>query len=95
MRDFERAFLDVLLARAVWRALLDIEAQVAHWRCVGIATEDNLRDARAQTKLAHDRHLAAQRRYTRITSSASSSASLSPSSSASPRAASRPQQIGA
>lgn len=61
----QRAYLDVLLLRASWRAAQDAEAQVAHWLLDGLATHADLLVARERTRLAKRALTHAHGRYTR------------------------------
>lgn len=60
-----RAYIEVLLLRAAWRAAQDAEAQVAHWLLDGLATLADLREARERTRRARAALSRAQRVYTR------------------------------
>ena len=62
-----RAYIEVLLLRAGWRAAQDAEVQVAHWLLdgSGAATHADLVAARERVKLARKALARAQRVYTR------------------------------
>jgi hypothetical protein len=44
------AYLEVMLARAAWRAAKDVEAQVAHWVVEGVAEHRELVEARRRSR---------------------------------------------
>lgn len=60
-----RAYIEVLLLRAVWRAAQDAEAQIAHWLLDGQAAHADLVEARDRFRLARQALTRAQREYTR------------------------------
>ena len=60
-----RAYIEVQLLRATWRAAQDAEAQVAHWVLDGLATHADLMEARQRARLARKALAQAQRTYTR------------------------------
>lgn len=49
MNNYRRAWLDVMTALALFRVAQDCEAQVAHWRMEGAATNAELEQARQWT----------------------------------------------
>lgn len=60
-----RAYIEVLLLRASWRAAQDAEAQIAHWLLDGLATHADLVAARERVRVARRALGRAQRIYTR------------------------------
>ena len=50
MDPLRLAYLEVLLARAAWRAAKDVEAQVAHWVVEGVAEHRELVEARKRSR---------------------------------------------
>jgi hypothetical protein len=63
MDEARRAFVEVLVARAAWRAASDAEAQVAHWLTEGLASAADLAHRREMTRRARQAHQRATRRY--------------------------------
>jgi outer membrane protein TolC len=61
---WSRAYIEVLLLRAAWRAAQDAEAQIAHWVVVGVATRADLVEARQRVSSARKALSRAQRHYT-------------------------------
>lgn len=60
-----RAYIEVLLLRAAWRAAQDAEAQIAHWLLDGLAAHADLVEARDRSRRARQALSHAQRVYTR------------------------------
>ena len=52
MDPLRRAYCELMLARGVWRAAKDVEAQVAHWCLEGGASHADLVAARQRDKAA-------------------------------------------
>lgn len=63
MRADRRAFVDVMMRRALTRAASDAEDQVARWLVDGVATLDDLREARKLTRRARQLEREARERY--------------------------------
>lgn len=66
LNPFQRAYLDMLTALAVWRVAQDCEAQVSHWVIEGVASHPDLLAARERTRKAHRTYTSARARYTRL-----------------------------
>lgn len=63
MDAVQLAYLEVALARAVMRAHMDIEAQVAHWLLEGRARPQDLAEARKRLRDAKQAHSRAKAAY--------------------------------
>lgn len=63
MDALQLAFLEVALTRAVMRAHMDIEAQVAHWLVEGRARREDLAEARRTLREARRTHARAKAAY--------------------------------
>ncbi|WIG57540.1 MAG: hypothetical protein OJF49_000284 [Ktedonobacterales bacterium] len=66
MEPLQRAYCELMLARGVWRAAKDVEAQVAHWLLEGAAAHADLRAAREREKAAKAALTRVQRTYQRM-----------------------------
>jgi hypothetical protein len=63
MNPTRRAYMAVVIARAVWRAREDLEAQVAQWCLEKTADVCDLESAREETRIAKSRLKSAQLAY--------------------------------
>jgi hypothetical protein len=61
-----RAYIELMIARAAWRAAKDAEGQVAHWLTCGEAIMSDLLEARERTKMTHAVHQRASRKYAKL-----------------------------
>jgi hypothetical protein len=66
MTPIQRAFIDIIRARATERAAADAETQIAYWLTQGQATLDDLIDARQTAKYHRTQHGRAKATYKRL-----------------------------
>ncbi|WIG60462.1 MAG: hypothetical protein OJF49_003210 [Ktedonobacterales bacterium] len=66
MDPVRRAYCELMLARGVWRAAKDVEAQVAHWLLESGASHADLTQARQREKATKAALTRAQRTYQRL-----------------------------
>ncbi len=66
MDALKRAYIELMIARAAWRAAKDAEGQVAHWLTCDEAVMSDLIEARERTKMAHAVHQRASRKYAEL-----------------------------
>lgn len=69
MDALRRAYIELMLARASWRAAKDAEGQVAHWLSTGEARHQDLLEARERTKMAQTVHQRPSRTYAKLSAS--------------------------
>lgn len=69
MDALRRAYIELMMARAGWRAAKDAEARVSHWLATGEAVMADLLEARERTKMAHALHGRVVRKYARLSGS--------------------------